>query len=51
MYIEPPDTAARVRLEPALALSVILCVLGVVVLGVYLKPIVMAALRVAAPLF
>jgi hypothetical protein len=30
---------------------VILCVIGVVVLGVYPKPIVMAALRVAAPLF
>ena len=51
MYIEPPASAARVRLEPALALSVILCVLGVVVFGVYPKPIVMAALRVAAPLF
>ena len=51
MYIEPPASAARVRVEPALALSVILCVLGVVVFGVYPKPIVMAALRVAAPLF
>jgi NADH-quinone oxidoreductase subunit N len=51
MYIEPPGTAARIRLDPALALSVLLCVLGVVVFGVYPKPIVMAALRVAAPLF
>jgi NADH-quinone oxidoreductase subunit N len=51
MYIEAPSTSTRVYLEPALALSVILCVIGVVVLGVYPKPIVMAALRVAAPLF
>jgi len=51
MYIEAPSTMTRVHLEPALALSVILCVIGVVVFGVYPKPIVMAALRVAAPLF
>jgi NADH-quinone oxidoreductase subunit N len=51
MYIEAPATTARVRVEPALALSVLLCVLGVVIFGVYPKPIVMAALRVAAPLF
>jgi len=30
---------------------VLICVGGVVVLGVYPKPLVMAALRVAAPLF
>ena len=34
-----------------LALAVILCALGVVGIGLYPKPIVMAALRVAAPLF
>ena len=51
MYIELPETLTRLYVEPALALSVILCVLGVVVIGVYPKPIVMAALRVAAPLF
>lgn len=51
MYIEPPDRPGRVPLAPTLALSVILCVLGVVILGVYPKPVVMAALRVAAPLF
>ena len=51
MYIEAPTTLARVYLEPALAVSVILCVLGVIAFGVYPKPIVMAALRVAAPLF
>jgi NADH-quinone oxidoreductase subunit N len=51
MYIEPPPRPERVRLAPALALSLVLCALGVVVLGVYPKPVVMAALRVAAPLF
>jgi NADH-quinone oxidoreductase subunit N len=51
MYIEAPVRAGRVLVDPALALSVLLCVLGVVVFGVWPKPIVMAALRVAAPLF
>jgi NADH-quinone oxidoreductase subunit N len=52
MYIEPPDAAAgRIRLTQPLALAVILCALGVVALGVYPKPIVMAALRIATPLF
>jgi NADH-quinone oxidoreductase subunit N len=51
MYIEPPDRPDRVRVSPTLALSLILCVLGIVAIGVYPKPVVMAALRVAAPLF
>ena len=52
MYIEPPaPSAGRIELSRSLALAVILCALGVVALGVYPKPIVMAALRVAAPLF
>ena len=51
MYIEPPERPGRVRLSATLALAVLLCVGGVVVLGVYPKPLVMAALRVAAPLF
>jgi NADH-quinone oxidoreductase subunit N len=51
MYIEPPIRPGRVPVSPALALSVLLCVLGVVVLGVYPKGVVMAALRVASPLF
>jgi NADH-quinone oxidoreductase subunit N len=51
MYIEAPVKTGRVPLSPSLALSVLLCVLGVVALGVYPKPVVMAALRVAAPLF
>ena len=35
----------------ALALSLLLCVLGVVILGLYPKALVMAALRVTSPLF
>ena len=51
MYIEPPARSDRVKIAPALAASLVLCVLGILVLGVYPKPVVMAALRVAAPLF
>jgi len=51
MYIEAPARLERVPVAPALALSLLLCVLGVVVLGVYPKAVVMAALRVASPLF
>jgi NADH-quinone oxidoreductase subunit N len=51
MYIEAPERPDRVRVSPTLALSVGLCALGVVVLGLYPKAVVMAALRVAAPLF
>jgi NADH-quinone oxidoreductase subunit N len=51
MYIEPASRTDGVKLAPALAASVLLCVLGVLALGVYPKPVVMAALRVAAPLF
>ena len=52
MYIEPPDTSAgRIRPAGTLALAVVLCALGVVALGVYPKPIVMAALRITTPLF
>ena len=52
MYIEPPDASAgEIRPSATLALAVILCALGVVALGVYPKPIVMAALRIATPLF
>ena len=52
MYIEPPDASAgRIRPSATLALAVVLCALAVVALGVYPKPIVMAALRIATPLF
>ena len=51
MYIEAPERTGRIPVAPTLALSLILCVLGVVMLGLYPKPLVMAAMRVAAPLF
>ena len=51
MYIEEPERPGRVPVAPTLAWSVALCALGVVILGLYPKAVVMAALRVAAPLF
>jgi NADH-quinone oxidoreductase subunit N len=51
MYIEPPERPGVIRVAPTLALSVALCALGVVALGLYPKAVVMAALRVAAQIF
>jgi NADH-quinone oxidoreductase subunit N len=51
MYIEEPERPGPVSVAPTLAWSVALCALGVVILGLYPKAVVMAALRVAAPLF
>jgi NADH-quinone oxidoreductase subunit N len=51
MYIEPPERTGRVPVAATLAVSVALCALGVVALGLYPKAVVMAALRVASPLF
>jgi NADH-quinone oxidoreductase subunit N len=51
MYIEAPERGTPIPVAPTLAVALLLCVLGVVVFGVYPKPLVMAALRVAAPLF
>jgi NADH-quinone oxidoreductase subunit N len=51
MYIETSARTEGVKVAPALAASLVLCVLGILVLGVYPKSVVMAALRVAAPLF
>ena len=51
MYIERPTRTERVPLSPSLAAAILIAVVGVVALGVYPKPVVMAALRVAAPLF
>ena len=51
MYIEAPENPARVPVATTLAVSVALCALGVVLLGLYPAAVVMAALRVAAPLF
>jgi len=51
MYIDAPATTTPVRVTPLLAFSIFLCVIGVVGMGIYPKPFVMAALRAAAPLF
>ncbi len=51
MYIEAPERTGPVPVAPTLALSVALCALGVVLLGLYPKAVVMAALRAASPLF
>ena len=51
MYIEAPERGTPIPVAPTLVISLLLCVLGVVAFGVYPKPLVMAALRVAATLF
>jgi NADH-quinone oxidoreductase subunit N len=51
MYIDAPATTAPIPVTPFLVLSIFLCVAGVVGMGIYPKPFVMAALRAAAPLF
>jgi NADH-quinone oxidoreductase subunit N len=51
MYIDAPEKTAPLTVAPLLTFSILLCVLGVVGIGLYPKPIVMAALRAAAPLF
>jgi len=51
MYIEEPERPGRIPVAPTLAVSVALCALGVVGLGLYPRAVVMAALRVAATLF
>jgi NADH-quinone oxidoreductase subunit N len=51
MYIEPPQRPDRVQLAPSLAIAVLLCLVGIVALGVWPKPLVMSAMRAAAGLF
>jgi NADH-quinone oxidoreductase subunit N len=51
MYIEEPERPGRIPVAPTLAVSVALCAIGVVGLGIYPRAVVMAALRVAATLF
>ncbi|HUG37820.1 MAG TPA: NADH-quinone oxidoreductase subunit N [Candidatus Limnocylindrales bacterium] len=51
MYIDPPEKTEPVRVPFLLGLSIAGCVAGVVILGIYPKPVVMAALRVASTLF
>ncbi|MCI0546891.1 MAG: NADH-quinone oxidoreductase subunit N [Candidatus Rokubacteria bacterium] len=51
MYIDAPSRSGPIAVTPLLALSILICTAGVVVMGVYPKPWVMVALRVAATLF
>jgi NADH-quinone oxidoreductase subunit N len=51
MYIDAPERSERVLVAPTLAVSVFLCAAGVVAIGVYPKPLVVAAIRVASALF
>jgi NADH-quinone oxidoreductase subunit N len=51
MYIEPPRTATPVPVPPALVLVIFVSAAAVLLLGLYPRPLVDAALRAAAPLF
>ena len=51
MYIDAPEKAGRVPLAAPLWLAILICAVGVVVMGLYPEPWVQAALRAAAPLF
>jgi len=51
MYIDAPEKSAPVAAPFLLNLSILICVAGVVGVGLYPKPLVMAALRAASGLF
>jgi NADH-quinone oxidoreductase subunit N len=51
MYIDAPEHSQPVPVSPFLGFSILVCAAGVVGLGVYPKPLVMAALRAASGLF
>jgi NADH-quinone oxidoreductase subunit N len=51
MYIDAPERPGRIPVAAPLAVSILICTLGVVVMGIYPKPWVMAAMRVASTLF
>ena len=51
MYIDAPQRPSRISVSPPLALAILLCVAGVVGLGVYPKPLVELAIRVANGIF
>ena len=51
MYIDAPERTQPVPVSPFLAFSIFVCVAGVIGVGVYPKPLVMAALRAASGLF
>jgi NADH-quinone oxidoreductase subunit N len=51
MYVDAPGAPGPIPVSPILALCVIACVVGVVVIGVYPAPLVLATLRATASLF
>jgi len=51
MYIDPPLKPHPIPVPPSLAATVIIGALAVVLLGVYPKPLLDAALSVSASLF
>ena len=51
MYIDAPERPGPIPVSPLLALAILICSLGVVAMGIYPKPFVLSALRVAATLF
>ena len=51
MYIDPPHRRDPIPVAPLLSFCIFVCVLGVVLAGIYPKPLVIAALRAASPLF
>jgi hypothetical protein len=51
MYVDSPVRPDRIPLSPSLRLALALCVLGIVVMGVYPKPVVLAAFQVTSGLF
>ena len=51
MYIDAPERRDPIPVAPLLSFCIFVCVLGVVLTGIYPKPLVIAALRAAAPLF
>jgi NADH-quinone oxidoreductase subunit N len=51
MYIDAPDRRDPIPVAPLLSFCIFVCVLGVVLTGIYPKPLVIAALRAASPLF
>jgi len=51
MYIDAPERRDPIPVAPLLSFCIFVCVLGVVLTGIYPKPLVIAALRAASPLF
>jgi NADH-quinone oxidoreductase subunit N len=51
MYIDAPEKPGRIPLTAPLFVAILVCAIGVVVMGIYPEPWVRAALDAAAPLF